>query len=87
MAVGQTQTILICAASDVAQAPCPAGMALTTVQGYVLDPNQAGNIEAQNAEFDYAYAAGIWSMAFTFVVGLYLVAKSAGTVMNAIRNL
>lgn len=87
MAVGQTQTILICAPSASAQAPCPSGMGVTTMQAYVLDATQGPSIEAQNAEFDYGYAAGVWSMAFTFVVALYLVSKSAGTVIQAVRNL
>jgi hypothetical protein len=87
MAIGTTQTILVCASSAFAQAPCPAGMAVTTIQAYVIDPSQAANIEAQNAPFDYAYASGVWAMAFTFVVGLYLVSKSAGTIVSAIRNL
>ena len=39
-----------------------------------------------NTPFDYTYAAGIWSLAFTVVVGLYLVARSAGTVLNFIRG-
>lgn len=87
MTIGQTQTILICAPSPVAQAPCPSGMGIIAMQAYVLDVSQGPSIEAQNAEFDYSYAAGIWTMAFTFVVALYLVSKSAGTVVAAIRNL
>lgn len=87
MATGSNQTIVVCMPSAFAQAPCPAGMAVATVQGYVIDPSQAASIEAQNAPFDYALAAGFWSLGFTFVVGLYLVSKSAGTILNAIRNM
>ena len=85
MATGSVQTIVVCASSAFAQAPCPAGMAVTTIQGYIIDPSQASNIEAQNASFDYAYAAQVWAMAFTFVVGLYLVSKSAGVILNRIK--
>ena len=86
MATGSVQTIVICAPSAFAQAPCPAGMAVTTVQGYLIDPSQASNIEAQNGPFDYALAAQFWGMAFTFVVGLYLVSKSAGVILNRIKG-
>lgn len=86
MAMGTVQTVVVCAPSSFAQAPCPTGMAVTTVQGYVIDPSQASNIEAQNAPFDYVEAAGIWSLGFTFVVGLYLVSKSAGIILNRIKG-
>lgn len=36
--------------------------------------------------FDYSTAGAIWSMAFTFVLGLYLVSKSAGTILSMIRK-
>lgn len=81
------QILVVCAPAPMAGSPCSAGMAPTTMQGYVIDASQAAAMEAQNAPFDYAYAAGIWSMAFTFVVALYLVSKSAGTILNAIRSL
>lgn len=87
MGTGQIQTVLICVPAELSQAPCPAGMGVSTTMAYVINPDRAASIEAQYAEFDYGHAAAIWTMAFTFVVGLYLVSKSAGTVMNAIRNL
>lgn len=87
MSIGSTQTIVVCVPSAFAQAPCPAGQAVTTIQAYIIDPSQAASVEAQNAPFDYALAAGFWSIGFTFVVGLYLVSKSAGAILNAIRNL
>lgn len=36
--------------------------------------------------FDYSYASAIYSLAFTTVVGLYLVAKNAGLVLALIRG-
>jgi hypothetical protein len=84
--VGTVQTLVVCVPSQVEQAPCPSGMGLMTVQGYVIDPAQASSIDAQNEPFDYAAAAGIWAMAFTFVVGLYLVTKSAGVILERIRK-
>jgi hypothetical protein len=86
MAMGSVQTIVVCAPSAFAQAPCPAGMAVTTMQGYVIDPAQASNIEAQNEPFDYVVAGQIWGLAFTFVVSLYLVSKSAGVILNRIKG-
>lgn len=86
MAVGVVHTLVVCVSSQVEQAPCPAGMGLATAQGYIINPAQAANIDAQNDPFDYASASGIWAMAFTFVVGLYLLSKSAGVVLDRIRK-
>ncbi|RJX30302.1 MAG: hypothetical protein C4516_10685 [Oxalobacter sp.] len=41
---------------------------------------------SSTAPFDYATAGALWSLAFTFVLGLYLLARSAGTVLNVIRG-
>ncbi len=86
MSTGSVQTILVCIASETPQAPCPSGMALATVQGYVLDVSQQASYEASMAPFDYVLAGGLWTFAFTFVVGLFLVSKSAGTVLSMIRR-
>jgi hypothetical protein len=87
MTIGSVQTLLVCVPAEYTQAPCPTGMAVTTRIGYVIDPASASAVEAQNAEFDYGYAAAVWSMGFTFVVALYLVSRSSGIILNAIRNL
>lgn len=86
IAVGSQHTLIICADSQMPQAPCPSGMAPATMLGYVINPAQGPSIEAQNAPFDYAVAAQIWGMAFTFIVALYLVSKSAGAILSAIKN-
>lgn len=83
MAVGSLQTILVCSPSAFGQAPCPAGHAVTTMQAYVLDPSQQAVFEAP---FDYVFAAGVWSFAFCFVVGLFLISRSAGTVIDMFRR-
>ena len=85
--IGMQQTLLVCAQAKVSQAPCPTGMAPATVQGYVIDVAYASSIDAQNESFDYGAAAGMWGVAFTFVVSLYLVSRSAGAILGAIRNL
>lgn len=84
--VGTVQTLVVCVPSQFQQVPCPSGMALATVQGYIIDSAQAASIDAQNAPFDYAVAAGFWAIAFTFVVGLYLVTKSAGVILERVRK-
>lgn len=84
--VGEVRTIVTCVPSQIQQAPCPSGMGLATTEGYIFDPAQAATVEAQNEPFDYASAAGIWTFAFTFVVGLYLVSKSAGLILDRIRK-
>lgn len=86
MTIGSVQTVIVCVPSSVTQSPCPSGQSVTTIQSYVIDPSQASNIEAQNEPFDYALAAQIWGMAFAFVVGLYLVSKASGVVLNRIRK-
>lgn len=86
MATGTVQTLLVCAPSWSTQAPCPSGQAVTVIQAYVIDPSQASNIEAQNAPFDYGYASSVWALGFTSVLGLFLVARSAGTILDRIRG-
>lgn len=84
--LGTEQILIVCIPASVAQSPCPAGMALVTMKGYVLDPAYASSIEAKNEPFDYAVASQIWGMAFTFVVALYLVSKSVGVILNRIKS-
>lgn len=86
MTIGSIQTVVVCVPSDSPQLPCPSGQAIATVQGYVIDPAKASNVEAQYADFDYGAAAAIWGMAFTFVVGLYFASKSAGALLDFIRR-
>ena len=84
--IGSEQTLVICVPSQGGGAPCPSGSAPATMSGYVISPSQAVSFEAQNAPFDYAIASQIWGMAFTFVVTLYLVSRSAGAIVSAIKN-
>lgn len=86
MASGTVQTVVICTPSAFSQAPCPSGQAVATVQAYMLDPSQQASYEAATAPFDYAYASGVWALGFTTVVGLYLVSRSAGTILDFIKR-
>jgi hypothetical protein len=45
-----------------------------------------GGVTTSPPSFDYAYASSIWTMAFTFVVGLYMVSKKAGLVLDFIKR-
>lgn len=98
-ASGTLQNVVVC--QDTASAPanwmqqmCPAYVKNSAVQyqkpvpvqAYLLDPSAQSTIEGALGPFDYTYAAGLWSMAFIFVVGLFLVARSAGTILNFIRG-
>ena len=56
------------------------------VQAYLLDPSQQSNLEAAFEPFDYGYAAGVWSLAFSMVVGLYFVSHGIGLVLGMIRR-
>jgi len=95
MNLGSVQTVVVCvpvadAACATQQAVCPAVngqfFAPGNVQAYVLDPSQQNNIEASIGPFDYVYAAGLWSLAFSMVVGLYCVSLGIGSVLDMIRR-
>ncbi len=42
--------------------------------------------QALSAPFDYSAAAGMWSLAFGSVLGLYLVSHTAGMLLGLIRR-
>ena len=97
---GTIQTILVCRAAagqgfaplspvDSAGIPvalCPVGAQLYAGQAYVLNASQQQAIEAAMGPFDYAYASAVWSLAFTTVVGLYLVSHGISLVLQMIRR-
>lgn len=99
-ATGTLQKVLTCVdrASGIPpnwmQQACPAYVKngvvtyqnVVSVDAYLLDPAAQATIEGALGPFDYVYAAGLWSLAFTFVVGLFLIARSAGTILNFIRG-
>lgn len=94
MANGSIQTVVVCTPANTANANqqtiCPkvGGQFFTStkVQAYLLDPSQKNNIDAALGQFDYAYASGLWSLAFTMVVGLYFVSHGIGQVLGMIRR-
>ncbi|MFZ6864691.1 hypothetical protein ACO0K7_18870 [Undibacterium sp. Ji67W] len=95
MASGSIQTVIVCTPVTNAAPPgirtlCPdqGGQiyAPTKVQAYLLDPSQQNNIDAALGQFDYAYASGLWSLAFSMVVGLYFVSHGIGQVLGLVRR-
>lgn len=56
------------------------------VQAYVIDPASQGYLDPLALPFDYVEAGAIWTFFFSFVVSLWLVAKNAGVVINAVRK-
>lgn len=95
--IGSVQNILICAplvagetASAIDAAACPPTGAqefkLQSMQAYVVDPSARPLLEAVAKPFDYEYAGGVWSVAFTMVVGLYVVSSKVGAVLRLIRQ-
>jgi len=86
MTTGAVQTIVVCVPSSFAQAPCPAGQAVTTIQAYVLDVSQQASYEASTAPFDYLYASGVFSFSFSFVLGLFFLSRGFGTILAFIRR-
>lgn len=94
MPAGTLQSVLVCVAATTAtatqQAVCPPeGTQLyvpSRVQAYLLDPTQQSSVDAAFGEFDYAYATGIWSLAFSTVVGLYFISHGIGLVLGMVRR-
>lgn len=89
MANGSVTSVLICSPSAyswIAQAPCPTGYSISVTQAYLLEPSQKAAYDAMSAPFDYGYASAVWGLGFSTVVGLYLVARSAGTILDFIKR-
>jgi len=102
MPIGKVQKIVLCGGTDANGAVftntnpgqdylakrvlCPGNAYTTTFDAYVVDAANASRFEASFGEFDYAYAAGVWAVAFSMVVGLYAVSRGFGTVLGFIRR-
>lgn len=93
--LGSIQTVVVCipvaeSTNAQQQTVCPVVeghfSAPANMQAYVIDSSQQGIIEASIGPFDYAQAAGLWSAAFSIVVGLYFVSTGVGSVLGLIRR-
>lgn len=94
MSSGTIQNIVVCLPSPSAtaqqQVVCPPIGAQyfqpQQFQSYVLDASQQNNIDAALGQFDYTYAAALWSFSFSMIVGLYFVSHGIGLVLGMIRR-
>lgn len=88
---GSVQTVVVCTVAE------PTGMSasasticraqdLTTTRAYLLAPDSQHAVEASLEPFNYAKAAGFWTVAFSMVVGLYVVTKGIGAVLHMLRR-
>jgi hypothetical protein len=59
---------------------------LSSTSTFVSSASFTASVSSLAQPFDYVYAGSIWTMAFTFVVGLYMVSKKAGLVLEFIRR-
>lgn len=91
---GSPQTILVCVPKPTQNgqsiAPC-ANLADVRMQpemrqAYVIDPGQQTFMDAILDPFDYAYAGGLWTLSFSMVLGLFVVSRHAGAVLEFIRR-
>lgn len=92
MSAGSVQYVIKCVPTGTAQsfAPCTAvgssGYGPVMTQAYVIDPASASYIDALTVPFDYAYASGLFTLSFSMVVGLFVVSRYAGVILDFIRR-
>lgn len=97
MQAGSIQSIPVCIPLSASDQPreidreiCPSagGQAFQVQQqqAYVLSPDSAGYINSIAQPFDYTVAAGFWGVAFTTIVGLWLLSHGAGAIVNFLRR-
>lgn len=95
MSSGSIQQVLVCvpvntATTSVQQQVCPrvGGQYFKPlqVQAYLLASDSRQQIDAALEPFDYAYAAGLWSLAFSIVVALYFVSYGIALVLGFVRR-
>lgn len=88
---GALKTVLICEPTTGApRPPCGtiAGQAHVpaVMNAYVLLPDSKSYIDAVTTPFDYELAGQFWALAFTTVLGLYLVSANAGLILGFLRR-
>jgi len=59
---------------------------LQFVSGYIIDPTQQSYFDLAITPLDYGVVSAIWGSVFCFVLGLYFVSKSVGSVLSVIRR-
>lgn len=93
MAIGSVQSVVVCVPvvnASVVDPACPSvGSQMYEAQrvsAYLVNPSQGAAIDAALAPFDYGYASAVWALAFSMVVGLYVVSHGIGTVLGFLRR-
>ena len=96
MSVGTVQNVLLCTpvtsvqSSAIDQQLCPPlggqYFRVQTQPAYVIDPASAGFLDGLVEPFDYTAAGGFFALAFTVVVGIWMVSAGAGAVLDMIRR-
>jgi len=97
MSIGSVQSVVICVpasssdqTSALDQQACPPSGSqyfhLQAQQAYLVDPADAGYLDGLAQPFDYSAAAGFFALAFTMVVGIWMVSAGAGAVLDVIRR-
>jgi hypothetical protein len=64
----------------------PYTQSITAVSGASTSTGTGTTSCPVDTPFDYTYASGIWALAFTSVITLYVVSLHIGTVLNLIRG-
>jgi hypothetical protein len=64
----------------------PYSQPITAVTSATTTPSTPASACPVDTPFDYAYASGIWALAFTSVITLYVVSLHIGAVLNLIRG-
>lgn len=92
MSAGSIEYIIECVPTGTAQSfmPCQSlgsvGYGPKMTQAYVVDPASASYIDGLTVPFDYVYAGSLWTFAFSMVVGLHVVSRYAGVILDLIRR-
>ncbi|HDR9495537.1 hypothetical protein [Burkholderia stabilis] len=96
VSVGTVQNVLLCMpvtsdqSSALDQQICPPSGSqyfhIQTQQGYVIDPASAGYLDGLAVPFDYTAASGFFALAFTMVVGVWMVSASVGGILALIKR-
>jgi hypothetical protein len=82
MVSGQVQSVLVCQSSNVSNdnlGICPIGKSLFVKEYYLVD-------SSSNNQIEYESLSQYFSLAFGFVILSYVLGKSVGLVIKAVKN-
>ncbi|OMW20869.1 hypothetical protein [Burkholderia pseudomallei] len=96
VSVGTVQNVLLCMpvtsdqSSALDQQVCPPSgtqyFHLQTQQAYVIDPASQPFLDRLAVPFDYTAAGGFFALAFSMVVGIWMVSASAGSILSLVKR-